>query len=288
VKPDTQAREETERVVDWIAGHLDTIRVVNVGRLGPPDWSDDLELPLRSVSCDPLADPTPDTADSVIRTVAVSAYGEDEELKVTHDPGRSSLLEPNWAVVSRHGQSGAFDVVDRRAVPSVTLPELVSEHGRVDVLRLHCQGLEYQLLSSALGAVTGAVCLEVCGGLVDNYVGQYPLPAVTTLLYGAGYALVDLECTARPLAGWDGSGRQQPVEYRGLWLRDQALHVDDLDFTASVKLLALSRALGHLSFGQQLATAMYGQSLIPAHLARTLCTAHFWCRRWTPVGRGGT
>jgi hypothetical protein len=278
---------EAERVLDWLAEHLGPVNVLNVGRVGPPDGCAGLGPWLRSVSCDPLADLESGTTDGLVRAVAVSAYGGEEELNVTRDQDRSSLLEPNWAVVSRHGQAAGFEVVERRTVPSVTLAGLVDDHGPADMLRLHCQGLEYQLISSALATVTEAVCVEVTGGLVDNYVGQYPLAAVTSLLHGAGYVMVDLECVSRPRGGWEGPGRHQPVEYHGLWFRDQALHADDLDFTASVKLLALSRALGHLSFGQQLATTMYGRSLVAADLAHILCTASFWYRPWNLGARGG-
>jgi FkbM family methyltransferase len=279
VKLEAQVLDRVEQVLDWLAAHMGTVRVFNIGLLGLPGGYADLGPRIRTISCDPLAD-GPDISDTVVRAVAVSAYGGTEELNVTRDPDRSSLLEPNWAVVSRYGESASFEVVDQRAVPSVTLSGLVGEHGPADVLRLHCQGLEYQLISSALETVSEAVCVEVCGGLVDNYVGQYPLAAVTTLLQGVGYALVDLECSSRPRTGWGGPGRHPPVEYRGLWFRDQAPNADHLDFASSIKLLMLSRALGHLSFGQQLASAMYGQSLIPPDLAGTLCAVGFWHRRW--------
>jgi FkbM family methyltransferase len=279
VKSHAQTWDRAAPTLDWLAAQIDSVRVVNVGLLGLPHEYAVLGPRVRSVSCDPLASTGP-VAGATVAPVAVSAYGGTEELRVTRDSARSSLLEPNWAVVSRHGESAGFEVVDRRAVASVTLPELAAEHGPTDVLRLDCQGLEYQLISSALETVTGAVCIEVRGGLVDNYVGQYPLAAVTTLLHGAGYAMVELECAARPRVGWDTAGRHQPVEYRGLWLRDQVPETDALDFGASVKLLALCRTLGHLSFGQQLATAMYGQSLLPPDVAGTLCAAAFWRGRW--------
>lgn len=279
MKPEVETWDRAAPTLDWLAARTESIRVVNVGLLGLPDEYAVLGRRVHSLSCDPLAS-TGRVADATVVPVAVSAYGGTEELRVTRDSARSSLLEPNWAVISRHGESAGFEVVDRRAVASVTLPELVAEHGPTDVLRLDCQGLEYQLISSALETVSGAVCVEVRGGLVDNYVGQYPLAAVTTLLYGAGYAMVELDCAARPRVGWDAAGRHQPVEYRGLWLRDQVPDTEDLDFAASVKLLVLCRTLGHLSFGQQLATAMYGQSLLPVDIAGTLCAAAFWRGRW--------
>ena len=279
MKPEAQSQDRAAPALDWLAAQVETVRVVNVGLLGLPDEYAVLGPRVCSVSCDPLAGAGPVPGATVV-PVAVSAYGGTEELRVTRDPDRSSLLEPNWEVVSRHGESAGFEVVDRPAVASVTLPELAAEHGPTDVLRLDCQGLEYQLISSALETVTSAVCVEVRGGLVDNYVGQYPLAAVTTLLYGAGYAMVELECADRPRVGWDTAGRHQPVEYRGLWLRDQVPDAEDLDFAASVKLLVLCRTLSHLSFGQQLATAMYGQSLLPLDVAGTLCAAAFWHGRW--------
>jgi hypothetical protein len=276
-----------DRVIDWLAAHLDHVTVASLGQVGPPDECADLKRCLRVVSCDPLAAESDDDGD-VVRAIAVSAYGGEEQFNVTQDPDRSSLLEPNWAVVSRHGQAAGFEVVDRRTVSSVTLAELADEYGQPDVLRLHCSGVEYQLISSALSTVSGTVCVEVSGGMVDNYVGQYPLPAMTTLLHGAGYTLVDLECVARPPVGWNGPGRHQPVEYHGRWFKDQALHGEDIDFTKAIRLLVLCRAFNYLSFGQQFAVALSGRSLLPPDLAPILCSTRFWYHHWNLAARGGS
>jgi hypothetical protein len=194
-------------------------------------------------------------------------------------------LEPNRAVVARFGGAAGFDVLGRRPVSCVTLDELEARHGPFDVLRLTTQGMEYQLLSAGLTTVRKAVCVEVSGGLVDNYVGQYPFAVVAPLLYGAGYSLVDLTTASRPDAGWDHPVFHPPVEYRGRWLRDDLIHAGaPTEFRQGVKLLALCKILGHHPFGHEFALSMHTRSLLPERTAGTLRKAGFWAQPWPLAG----
>jgi hypothetical protein len=272
--------QATERLYGWLSEQLHQINVVGVGTAAlSPSWSPPQRY-VRSVICDPLAGSAVQTESRVVRAFAVSAYGGEDQLNVTRDPARSSLLEPNWQVLARHAGLADFDIVERRTVPCVTLPQLALDHGPIDVLRLQCQGLEYQLLSSALTTAGNAMCLDIDGGMIDNYVGQYPFTVVSGLLRGAGYSLVDLTCTARPGATSGPDTRHQPLEYRGLWLRDYLMQREGFSFHQAIKLLVLCRQLGYLSFGRELSIAMHGQSLLPDDHARLLRRESFWRQPW--------
>ncbi|MFD9498816.1 hypothetical protein [Streptomyces sp. NPDC060035] len=264
----------------WLGEQLKPIGVVSVGATElPADWAALAPCTRTVAALDPLRK-GPEGDSGAVLPVALSAYGGEEQINIARDPARSSLLEPNWPVVSRHGGMSGFEVVERRVVPSVSPAELAASHGPADALLLDCSGLEYQLLSAALPSLSNAICVEVTGGMVDNYVGQYPLPVVSTLLYGSGYSLADLTVTARPGAGEPGGGRLQPVEYHAVFLRDYTLRPEGFDFHQGIKLLVLCRQLGFLAFGRELAVTMHSRSVLPDAYARALRQEAAWREPW--------
>ncbi|MFI1536197.1 hypothetical protein [Streptomyces anandii] len=273
---------EASDTLAWLSSQLSPIQVLDAGARGLPASWDSLSGLVRNIVCDPLADATMDSGDSTVSAVAVSVHGGPEELNVTRDPSRSSLLEPNRAVVARYGGAADFEVCERRPVPSSTPRQLKEQYGSFDVLRLTTQGLEYSLLSSDLDAVRDAVCIDVAGGLVDNYVGQYPLAVVAPLLHGLGYSLLDLSVRSRQAAAWGGTVRHQPVEYRGLWVKDDLVcGTETTRLDQAVKLLVLSKFLDHHAFGHEMATALRQRALLPPGPARTLAKAGFWALPWS-------
>jgi hypothetical protein len=271
------AIERLASLSQWLGEHLRRVLVVNVGSDEPIGaWS--LDGISRHVSYDPLSAGSGAGSRSA-HAVAISAHGGEDELIVTRDPDRSSLLEPNWSVLSRHGGVADFEVVERRTVPTTTLGGVSTDHGTIDLLRVDAPGLEYQLISSGLVALTGAVCVEIVGGMVDNYVGQYPFTVVAPLLHGAGYSLVELTCSGRPPA--EGSfSRHQPTDYRGVWLRDYVIQPEPFSFEQAVKLLVVCQRLGYGSFGRELSTQLHSRSLVSHELARTLRQERTWNQDW--------
>lgn len=240
-------------------GPLGQINVVGVGAARPPKSRSGLAARCRWIVCDPLRVPGPPGSEpptGTVLPVAVSAEGGSELMNVARDPARSSLLDPNWPVLAGQDDVAGFEVVDRRLVPAVTLAELSAEHGPIDALRLDCGGLEYQLLATGLPALRDTVCLEVDGGLVDNYAGQYPLATVSLLLEEAGFTLVGLDIRSRRAPGGAPGGHRQPTEYRGLWLRDYVRRPDGFSPEQAGKLLVLCEAFGHRSFGREVAALL--------------------------------
>ncbi|HEX4791487.1 MAG TPA: hypothetical protein VH372_23695 [Actinospica sp.] len=256
-------------LADWLGGHLAPLTVLGVGATElAGEWSAVADLSHHLV-CDPLASAAGGRGeDRTVLAVAVSPHGGQERLNVTRRPERSSLLEPNRTVLARYGGSAEFEVVDRRAVATTTPIALAREHGGIDVLRVDAGGCEYELLSAALPSLGSTVCVEVAGGLVENYVGQYAFGIVAALLHGAGFTLTDLACTGRPESG--RRGRVQPLEYRGRWLREPVVTPGGLSFQSAIKLLVLAQRLGHLAFARRLAAALRAESLLPERYHRVL------------------
>ncbi len=266
-------------LLNWLGAQLKPISAIGIGLVGRPSSWSGLEQHVKWITCDPLYASAAPSEVCTHRAVAVSAYGGSELLNVAADTTRSSLLEPNWATISRHGGLGDFEIVERRNIPAITLSDLDVEYGPIDALRLDCSGLEYQLLSSTLPALSSAVLIDISGGMVDNYIGQYPFPVVHTLLNGAGYTLVDLTVTSRQK--YSNFGEGQPVEYRGVWLRDYIRCPENLLFFQAIKLLVLCRHFGYFNFGQELSTILNGRSLLPDEYARMLRQGDLWYAQWT-------
>lgn len=286
---ETLPGSEAPRTLDRLLEQLSPIRVLDTcDRVLPAAW-EPLADHLRSVICSPLPEPPEGTHDGTdarghrtVRPSALSIYGGEDQLNVTRDPRRSSLLEPNRAVVARHGEAAGFEVLDRRTVRTETPGDLAAEHGPFDVIRLKTQGMEYPLLSSSLATVRGAVCVEVEGGLVENYVGQYPFAVVDPLMHGAGYSLMSLSTFSRPDAAWANSPHHRPAEYRAVWFKDDLIYsTRETSFEQAVKLLLICKALGHHPFGHELAVSLHDRSLLPWDVARVLRTERFWSMPWT-------
>src|SRR5262249_14915467 len=118
------------------------------------------------IGCDPLAEgceqraPAADGFLGLRRlAVAIAANEGAATLHVAADPGCSSLLLPNWPVISRFNYAWRFVCREEREVRCTTLTALARRHGPLDVIELDSQGLEYQIVSSSLEVVADALCV---------------------------------------------------------------------------------------------------------------------------------
>src|ERR1700751_2599395 len=94
-----------EHTVQWLQSKLDPIRVLGIGTCDlSANWSA-IAGHWEHVGYDPLGpgDEAAQALGGLVTASAVSPYGVEEELNVARNPGRSSLLEPNWPLISRHG-----------------------------------------------------------------------------------------------------------------------------------------------------------------------------------------
>lgn len=96
--------------------------------------------------------------------VALGPGGETWALHVTREPGRSSLFEPNPAVIHRYGEAEAYDVVARRPVATVSAADALTAMGVVDIdfMKLDVQGFELAVLESLDAARLETLLMAEC------------------------------------------------------------------------------------------------------------------------------
>lgn len=73
--PSPVSDAEASDTCAWLSSKLTPIRVLDAGARGLPASWDSLSGLVRNVVCDPLADATTDSGDSVLSAVAVSVHG---------------------------------------------------------------------------------------------------------------------------------------------------------------------------------------------------------------------
>jgi FkbM family methyltransferase len=291
--PRLSAAEAAEAFATWAGGLVDPVCLLDVGcRGGHPTWRE-LAPVLDYVGCDPLAvgdeeGPLPRTRRLRTRRCAVAANPGEATLHVTADPDCSSLLRPNWPVLERYNYAWRFEVVAERSVECATLDALAAEHGDFDVVKLDSQGLEYQLVSSGIGVISRALCVEIEAGLIENYVGEYPLALIDPLLRQAGFALVELKPLWSSRRGWkELPTRHQPLWCETVWLRDFVGGGGPLEPPAVAKLALFCKLLGQFAFGQELLAEAARGGVVPSSLADAAREPRFWQLPWTlPVEDG--
>jgi FkbM family methyltransferase len=265
------------------------IRLLDVGCVrGIASPWDGLRPVTDYVGCDPLVEDCDrrwPAADGFARLrrlgVAVAANEGTATLHVAADPDRSSLLRPNWPVVSRYSDAWRFACQEEREVRCTTLTALARQHGQPDVIRLDSQGLEYPLISSGLEVIGDALCLEVEAGLVERYAGEYPYALVDPLLRQAGLAPVEFVVQHSRRRAWSApDGRHQPLWCEVTWLRDVVGRRERPAPIQAGKLLLICRALGQLAFGHELAAYLAEIGVIGPAVGALLAEPAAWRRPW--------
>ena len=272
-------------VAEWLAKRLDTIRVVDVGCRGSRSPWRELRPLCEVIGCDPLRgslDGSPSASGcSTCYPFAVAANAGTATLHVAADPDCSSLLRPNWQILERYNYAWRFEVQRELEVTCITLEDLQQRHGSFDVVKLDSQGLEYQLISSGMDVIAGALCLDVEAGLLENYVGEYPYGMIDPLLREAGFSMIDFRPLFSRRAGWrEGESKHQPLWCETIWLRDIVGRAEIPDETAAAKLMLICKALGHFAYGQELAIFLGEENALPALVAARLTDEATWQEPW--------
>jgi len=265
------------------------IHVLDVGCAGglSERW-DGLRPAIDYVGCDPLVEERDHRGTEAqgfarlrTRAVAVAPNPGPATLHVAADPECSSLLLPNWPVVSRFDHAWRFAGEEEREVHCTTLAALAREHGQPDVIELESQGLEYQLISSSLEAVADALCLEVEAGLIEHYVGEYPYALIDPLLRESGFSLVELTGLHSRRRAWTGlDSRHQPLWCEVTWLRDVVGRRERPAPDRGRKLLLICKVLGHFAYGQELACHLREVGSISPELGAHLGSPESWAGPW--------
>jgi FkbM family methyltransferase len=149
---------------------------------------------------------------SVIPFALGDVDGESAELKITREPGRSSLLEPDVAVLEKFGAE-PWNVVKR--VP-ITLRRLDNVWPTAldppDFVKVDVQGFELKVLRGFGEMLNHVRCIELEAVLVPVYRQQPCLGEVVEFLRFAGFGLVRL-------ASMGLYGSREMIEFNAFWVR---------------------------------------------------------------------
>jgi FkbM family methyltransferase len=154
-------------------------------------------------------------------------------LRLTRDPGDSSLLRPNRTFLEQFDNPSRFDVVSTLEVPTDTLDAQLSTIGlsRVDVLKLDTQGTELPILRGATDLLSrGVIAVDVEVEFSQLYEGQPLFADVDTYLRRFDLALMDLAPRRWPYtAGRDLALARGPVVWaEAVYFPVLSKHVSDI------------------------------------------------------------
>lgn len=138
--------------------------------------------------------------------------GESAELKVTREPGRSSLLEPDIEML-RPFDASAWEVVQRiplmlRRLDRVWPADLAPPR----FVKIDVQGFELKVLKGLGELLTHVHCIELEVALVRLYRLQPHLVEIVDFLRSSGFGLVRL-------ASMGLYGDREMLEFNGFWVR---------------------------------------------------------------------
>lgn len=138
-----------------------------------------------------------------VECAALTGQDGEATLRVTRNPGLSSLLDADpdaYEALFGHMEGfahwrSAFEIVDRRVVPAVTLDTWVERHGidMLDFLKVDTQGTELDVLNGGRRLLSrgGVEIVQVEVALRPFYKRQPDFTAVDGVLKELGYELVD-------------------------------------------------------------------------------------------------
>ncbi len=126
------------------------------------------------------------------------ANGEERTFFIAKRPGMSSLLEPDAAIYSRYFNRRAYRVLDRVAIPTITLDDAAERYKFEDAsfLKLDTQGTELEILESGRRLLDE----RIVGVYIETafhpfYRGQSLFSDIDAYLRGRGFTLFDLSRT---------------------------------------------------------------------------------------------
>ena len=141
--------------------------------------------------------------DVTVLTEAIHPAESGVTLNITREPGLSSLLEPDTAVVGQfyRAEGGKhllkdWEIVSRHEVPAITLDNAAEKYnfGVLSVLKIDTQGTELGILQSGINHVLpSAVAVYVEAEFLPIYKGQPMFGDVHALLQRQGFRLVDMK-----------------------------------------------------------------------------------------------
>jgi FkbM family methyltransferase len=138
--------------------------------------------------------------------------GESAELRVTREPGRSSLLEPDIEVL-RPFDASAWEVVQRLPMTLRRLDQVwPADLAPPRFVKIDVQGFELKVLKGLGELLTHVHCIELEVVLVRLYRLQPHLLEIVDFLRSNGFGLMRL-------ASMGLYGDREMLEFNGFWVR---------------------------------------------------------------------
>jgi FkbM family methyltransferase len=133
-------------------------------------------------------------------------------LRLTREPGRSSLLEPNPDVIAAFADTQPWDVLDRQPLTVRRLDCIWGDNPAPEFLKVDVQGYELEVLKGMGALLDEVICLEAEVSLCRFYEQQATFEEVREFLFAKGFDLVRIAA----LGLYRG---QAMVEFNTFWVR---------------------------------------------------------------------
>jgi len=210
---------------------------------------------------------------ATIISEAIASTEGNTTLHITKQPGLSSLLLPNEAVVKRFYRGGEYDVIERVSVPAITLDHAAERYGFRDAcfIKVDTQGTEADILRSG----TDLLLTSILGVYVEVefhsfYKGQPLFADVDTYLRSLGFSLFDLHRSRIRRASYQSDlySRRQVVWAHALYLKEPEVCLELSNEIASKmlpRLLGIALAFEHYDLALEIAPLLkkeFGTQLI--------------------------
>lgn len=115
--------------------------------------------------------------------------GNEQELKVCTRPGCTSLLEPNFDLLSYFlGHVDIFEVKERVSMPTVRLDD-VKEIKNIDYLKIDIQGAELGVFENGANRLRDCLVIQTEVEFLPMYEGQPLFSEVDIFLRGLGFMI---------------------------------------------------------------------------------------------------
>lgn len=206
---------------------------------------------------------------------AIALQGGAATLRLTREPGMSSLLEPDARVAGRYWIAHKFELVGQATVPAIGLDEAAGRYGFTGAafLKLDTQGSELDILRSGPNLVRGSlVGVQTEVSFQPFYRGQPLFADVDSHLRANGFTLITMNRTLLRRAGFDESlySRRTITWAHCLYLRepDELQTAGERGPADLVRLLALAIAFHHFDLALDIVGRLAGTGLSDASTTR--------------------
>lgn len=208
-----------------------------------------------------------------IITDAISSNEGLSLLNITRQPGLSSLLQPNYSVISKFHSRDFFLIESTTQINCITLDKAATTYGFTDAcfLKVDTQGSELDILKSGINLLNNpllGVFAEV--SFYEFYEGQPLFSDVDSYLRNKQFSLFGLYIKTKNRAFRKPPlfSRGQPVWANALYLKEPESIMGNKSKDQTLKdiarLIGLALAFGHFDFALELASSGNTSSILNA------------------------